>query len=99
MSTISARVWTGNPVTAPSSLTAKNTKWGGTAELHTDEDGRAVIKLFISFIETPHARLMKFVFYDDRVIVRFRESPSLAAGGWSFCTIWWGETRKTWKRR
>lgn len=52
---------------------------GSTAELRTDEDGRTVIKLFISFIETPHTRLMKFVFYNDRVIVRFRESPSLEA--------------------
>ena len=52
---------------------------GSSARLTCDEDGRPVLKLYISFLETPCMRIMKFIFYQDRVLVRFSELPSLDA--------------------
>ncbi len=50
-----------------------------TAQLNTDEDDRPVLKLFISFIETPFTRTIKFIFYDERILIRFNELPSVDA--------------------
>ena len=50
---------------------------GGSARLTTDEDDHTVLKLFISFIETPHTRIIKFIFDGDSVLVRFDELPSV----------------------
>ncbi len=52
---------------------------GATARLTADEDDRPVLKLFVSFIETPSTRTMKFIFYRGRLLVRFGEQPSVDA--------------------
>jgi len=52
---------------------------GATAQLTTDEDDRTVLKLFVSFIETPCIRVMKFIFYGDKLLIRFFEVPSVQA--------------------
>lgn len=52
---------------------------GATARLNGDEDGRPVLKLFISFIETPCIRTMKFIFYGEKLLIRFDELPSVDA--------------------
>ncbi len=52
---------------------------GATAQLTTDEDDRTVLKLFISFIETPCIRVMKFIFYGEKLFIRFFELPSVEA--------------------
>lgn len=52
---------------------------GATARLTMDEDDRTVIKLYLSFLETPFTRIMKFVFYgEDKLLIRFTELPSVA---------------------
>ncbi len=51
---------------------------GATALLTTDEDDRTVLKLYISFIETPCVRMMKFIFYGEKLLIRFFELPSVA---------------------
>ncbi len=51
---------------------------GATAQLATDEDDRTVLKLYISFIETPCIRMMKFIFYGEKLLIRFFELPSVA---------------------
>ncbi len=60
---------------------------GSVAKLCYDEDGRPVLKLYITFLETPHTRVIKFVFCGDRVILRFRESPSLEASVELLCEL------------
>jgi CubicO group peptidase (beta-lactamase class C family) len=52
---------------------------GTTARLTTDEDDRPVLKLFISFIETPSTRIIKFIFYGEKLLLRFDELPSVEA--------------------
>lgn len=54
---------------------------GASALLTRDEDGHKVLKLYISFIETPNTRIIKFIFDEDRVLARFDESPSVEAAG------------------
>ena len=44
----------------------------------SDEDDRPVLKLFLSLIETPNTRIIKFLFSDDQILVKFDESPSLS---------------------
>ena len=64
---------------------------GATARLTQDEDGRLVIKVFVSFIESPSTRIFKFIFYRsaasamreetgvcDRVMMRLDEVPSVS---------------------
>lgn len=50
---------------------------GNLARLTRDEEGRPVLKLYISFLETPNTRVMKFIFSGDRILVRFQEIPSV----------------------
>ena len=50
---------------------------GNVARLTRDEDGRPVLKLYISFLETPNTRVMKFIFSGDRILIRFQEIPSV----------------------
>ena len=52
---------------------------GCSAYLTKDEDGRPVLKLFISFLQTPFMRIIKFVFYQNaqKIVARFYEQPSL----------------------
>ncbi|MCH4239722.1 MAG: beta-lactamase family protein [Oscillospiraceae bacterium] len=52
---------------------------GCSARLTSDEDGRPVLKLFISFLQTPFMRTIKFIFYDhaQKVVARFDEQPSI----------------------
>lgn len=52
---------------------------GATARLNTDEDDRPVLKLFVCFIETPCIRVMKFIFYGEKLFIRFDELPSVKA--------------------
>ena len=52
---------------------------GATARLTFDEDDRPVLKLFVSFLETPCTKVIKFVFYEDNILVRFNEYPSVDA--------------------
>ena len=52
---------------------------GATARLNTDEDSRTVLKLYLSFIETPCMRVMKFIFYGDKLLIRFFEHPGVEA--------------------
>lgn len=64
---------------------------GATARLTRDEDGRLVVKVFVSFIESPSTRIFKFIFYRsaagalreetgvcDRVMMRLDEVPSVS---------------------
>lgn len=50
---------------------------GNMARLTRDEDGRPVLKLYISFLETPNTRVIKFIFSGERILVRFQEIPSV----------------------
>ncbi len=52
---------------------------GSTARLTKDEDGHPILKLFVSFLETPCTRTMKFIFYGEKVLIRFNELPSVDA--------------------
>ncbi len=52
---------------------------GATARLTKDEDSHPVLKLFVSFLETPFIRTMKFIFYGEKVLIRFDEMPSVDA--------------------
>lgn len=49
------------------------------ARITPDEDDRPVLKLFLTFLETPFVRIMKFIFYGEKVLVRFDELPSVDA--------------------
>lgn len=53
---------------------------GSSARLTTDEDDRPVLKLYISFLQSPFTRVMKFIFYEDaeKLLVRFDEQPSIS---------------------
>lgn len=50
---------------------------GNLARMTHDEDGRPVLKLYVSFLETPNTRVIKFIFSGDRILVRFGEIPSI----------------------
>lgn len=52
---------------------------GGIAAWNTDEEDRPVLKVYLSFIETPSTRVLKFIFEDNTVRVRFDEIPSVTA--------------------
>ncbi len=52
---------------------------GSTAGWFTDEDDRDVLKLSISFVETPNTRLIKILFDGDDLLMRFDELPSVRA--------------------
>lgn len=60
---------------------------GATARLTPDEDGRPVLKLFLSFIETPCIRVMKFIFYGEKLLIRFDELPSVDAASKMLFTL------------
>ena len=50
---------------------------GSMARWTTDEDDRDVLKVYCSFIETPDTRILKFIFEEDRVYIRFDELPDI----------------------
>lgn len=50
---------------------------GSMARWTTDEDDRDVLKAYLSFIETPDTRILKLIFEEDRVLIRFEELPSV----------------------
>ena len=56
---------------------------GCSARLTPDEDGRPVLKLYISFLQTPFTRVLKFIFCSGgaRLTVRFDEQPSIEESG------------------
>ena len=60
---------------------------GGLAAWTTDEEERPVLKVFLSFVETPCTRVFKFVFEDDNLLVRFEEIPSLTESVHLLATI------------
>lgn len=43
----------------------------------TDEDGLPVVKIQLCFLETSCTKIMKFIFSDEGVTLKMRESPSL----------------------
>lgn len=50
---------------------------GATVRLSRDEENRPVMKLFLSYLETPFTRIMKFIFLDNKILIRFDEMPSV----------------------
>lgn len=52
---------------------------GSTARLTQDEDDHPVLKLFLSFLETPCTRTIKFIFIGNKILIRFNELPSVDA--------------------
>ncbi len=52
---------------------------GATAKLTTDEEDRTVMLLYLSYIETPSLRVMKFIFYGEKLLIRFYEHPTVEA--------------------
>lgn len=53
---------------------------GSMARWTTDEDDHDVLKLFISFIETPNTRILKLIFLEEGTVqVKFDEVPSVRA--------------------
>lgn len=53
---------------------------GSVAVWARDEDGHPVLKVRMSFIETPHTRLLKCFFLDaEHILLRFDETPSAEA--------------------
>lgn len=53
---------------------------GCSARATTDEDDRPVLKLYISFLQTPFTRVIKFIFYEnaEKLLVRFDEQPNIS---------------------
>lgn len=52
-------------------------KVGVNGSLITDEDGLPVLKIVMCFVETSCAKILKFVFGYEGVILKIRESPQL----------------------
>lgn len=50
---------------------------GSVAKLTRDEDDRPVLKLYVSFLETPNTRVIKFIFSGERLLIRFQEIPTV----------------------
>lgn len=51
---------------------------GSYARWTTDEDDRDVLKLYLSFVETPDTRILKCIFDEDgKLTVKFDERPSV----------------------
>ncbi len=46
---------------------------------YDDEDKNPVLKLYLSFLETPCTRIAKFYFYKDTLKIKFDEKPSVEA--------------------
>lgn len=61
------------------SLNGESYTVGATARITADEDDRPVLKLFLCFVETPCVRTMKFIFYGEKLLIRFDELPSVSA--------------------
>ena len=60
---------------------------GTTAKLTTDEEDRTILILYISYIETPSLRVMKFIFYGEKLLIRFYEHPSVEAASKMLCGL------------
>lgn len=60
---------------------------GSTATWTTDEDNNDVLKLFVSFIETPNTRIFKFIFTEENLILKFDETPSVLAASNTFSSL------------
>lgn len=43
----------------------------------TDEDDYPVLKIQLCFVETSCTKILKFIFYEDKVTLKIRESPTL----------------------
>lgn len=52
---------------------------GAMARWAKDEDDRDVLKVYLSFIETPDTRILKLIFEEDTVLIRFEELPNVRA--------------------
>lgn len=68
----------GEPRRSPVFLRGDVFTVGASARLSPDEDGRPVLKLYLSFLETPSTRLIKCIFYNDRMLLRCDELPSMS---------------------
>ena len=71
---------------------------GASARLALDEDSRLVLKICLSFLETPCAEELKCIFYEDEerredgcLLLRFREMPDAAAAGKMLSDLFTGE--------
>lgn len=67
----------GNPRYSEISCNEEQYMVGSMARWTTDEDDRDVLKAYISFIETPDTRVLKLIFEEDRVLIRFEELPNV----------------------
>jgi len=65
----------GAPETADLDFHGEPYKTGITGTFTTDEDDRLVLKLRVSFLETPNSRILKIFFYDGWIITKWLESP------------------------
>lgn len=61
---------------------------GASARMAEDEEGRPVLKVCLSFLETPSSKEMKFIFYEhgserkhSRILLRYKEFPDAATAG------------------
>lgn len=50
---------------------------GIKGEFAQDEDGNDVLKIRLSFIETPNSRLIKIYFTENKLLVKFKENPGV----------------------
>lgn len=85
----SLKIWEGDQVNTVEAGTDGNPRYsevqykgecymvGSMARWTMDEDDRDVLKVYCSFIETPDTRLLKFIFDDDKVYIRFEELPDV----------------------
>lgn len=82
----------GTPRTGTVSFHSEVYAVGATARLARDEDGRTVLKLFLSFLETPCTRVMKCIFYGEKILIRFDEIPNLEKASDALFEVMEGES-------
>lgn len=88
----------GTPRTLSLTLNGEPFWVGASARLALDEDSRLVLKICLSFLETPCAEELKCIFYEDEerredgcLLLRFREMPDAAAAGKMLSDLFTGE--------
>ena len=88
----------GTPRTFSLTLNGEPFWVGGSARLALDEDHRLVLKISLSYLETPSTQELKYIFYEDDerngegcVLLRFRETPDAAVAGKMLSDLFTGE--------
>ena len=88
----------GTPRTFSLTLNGEPFWVGGSARLALDEDHRLVLKISLSYLETPSTQELKCIFYEDDerngegcVLLRFRETPDAAVAGKMLSDLFTGE--------